>query len=81
MAKLDNFVCKWRADCVAWLAQHAPNISLDAVTTGRDAWAIAHRAGITKEAYDISRDVVDAHIQTVLQKIFPKAVFRDAKRY
>ena len=51
------------------------------VTTGRSAWAIAHKCGITNHAYGLSRDVVDAHIQTVLARIFPDAVFQDAKRY
>jgi hypothetical protein len=53
----------------------------DDVTTGVIAWQVAHGSGITKDAYALSRDVYDAHIQTVLEKIFPKAVFRDVKRY
>lgn len=48
---------------------------------GVDAWRIAHRTRITHDAYDMSRDVTDAHIQTALQRIFPRCVFKDPKRY
>jgi hypothetical protein len=63
-----------------WLKDHA-KVTRHDVKTGRDAWAVAHRAGIVTAAYDVGRDVVDAHIQTALQRIFPNAVFKDAKRY
>ena len=57
------------------------NLTRDDVKTGRDAWNIAHKASITNHAYAIDRDVLDAHIQTALQRVFPNAVFRDKKRY
>jgi len=51
------------------------------VETGVTAWAIAHKAGITRHAYDLSRDILDAHIQTALEHVFPCAKFKDKKRY
>lgn len=51
------------------------------VTTGSDAWRVAHGAGISSHAYNQSRDVTDAHIKTVLQRIMPNAVFADKYRY
>ena len=71
---------KWRAVVDQWLMNNHGLIA-NQVTTGRDAWTVAHRTGIALEAYDISRDITDAHIQTALQRIFPNAVFRDKKRY
>lgn len=65
----------------SWLAFNAPEISRHEITEGRHAWAIATRSGVTRDAYDTARDIVDAHIQTALEHIFPRAVFRDAKRY
>lgn len=56
-------------------------LSLSDIATGRDAWAVAHGAGITHHAYALSRDIVDAHIQTALESIFPRATFLDKKRY
>lgn len=50
------------------------------VFTGVDAWNIAHNCGITREAY-ADRSIVDAHIQTALESIFPNAVFKDRKVY
>jgi hypothetical protein len=50
------------------------------VETGAHAWIIAHKTDITREAYE-DRSVVDAHIKTALQKIFPKAVFKDTYSY
>lgn len=64
-----------------WLASVAPHLTRETIATGRDAWTVAHRAGITQAAYNEGRDVVDAHIQTALERVFPNAVFRDAKRY
>jgi hypothetical protein len=71
-------VASWRERCATWLAPR--NLTPDAILTGRDAWTVAHRSGLTAEAYQ-DRDVVDAHIQTALERIFPNAVFQDAKRY
>ncbi len=54
--------------------------SCKAVKLGRDAWTVAHRTGITKEAY-LDHSVTDGHIQTALETIFPNAHFHDKKRY
>jgi len=50
------------------------------VKIGVEAWDIANHVGILREAYQ-DRSVIDAHIQTVLEKMFPQCVFRDKKRY
>ena len=71
---------KWRASVDQWLMENHSLIA-NQVTTGRDAWTVAHKTGIALEAYDMSRDITDAHIQTALEHIFPNAVFRDKKRY
>jgi hypothetical protein len=55
-------------------------IHLTGVKIGSDAWGIAHRSGITAEAYK-DRSVVDAHIVTALKQIFPNAVFKDKYSY
>lgn len=70
----------YRALAVNWLAEHTTLRSAD-ILTGKDAWTIAHNAGITRKAYEMGRDITDAHIQTALERIFPNAVFKDAKRY
>ena len=50
------------------------------VTDATSAWTIAHRSGITEEAYaDLS--VVDAHIVTALKQLFPNVVFKDKYSY
>jgi hypothetical protein len=72
---LDDYTT--RAD--SWLAARG-NARAD-IKTGRDAWTVAHGAGITSHAYDLARDITDAHIQTALERVFPHAVFHDAKRY
>lgn len=72
----------WREKARVWLETGVKGgATVDDVKTGVDAWAVAHRVGITNEAYAMSRDIHDAHIQTALEKIFPNAVFKDAKRY
>jgi hypothetical protein len=84
MAKIDAMtVNKWILDCESWMASNSVNARANrlAVVTGRDAWTIAHLAGVVREAYAMDRDIHDAHIQTALQKIFPNAVFRDKKVY
>lgn len=50
------------------------------VVVGREAWDVAHHLGFTNEAYK-DRTVVDAHIQTALERVFPNVVFKDPKRY
>jgi len=77
--KLSNKLEDYRNMAHDFLAAYG--YSCSDVTTGLDAWTVAHRSGITADAYAISRDIKDAHIQTVLEQIFPNAVFRDSKRY
>jgi len=71
-------VGRWKALANEYLIMR--NLSRFEINTGVWAWSIAHRCGITREAYN-DRKVVDAHIQTALETIFPNAVFKDAKRY
>ena len=78
--RLAKYMESWTGRVDGWLANNIPGVTRDKVMTGRDAWTIAHRAGITAEAYQ-DRDVLDAHIQTALEHIFPAAQFHDAKRY
>ena len=59
----------------------ARNYTLADVKTGADAWNVAHGAGITRHAYDVSHDISDAHIKSVLARIMPNAVFKDKYRY
>jgi hypothetical protein len=68
----------WTDKAAAFLSAHG--FTLNDVKTGVDAWAVAHRSGITKEAYE-DANVYDAHIQTALERIFPNAVFKDKKVY
>lgn len=68
----------YRKQVSQWLALNAPDLTSEAVNTGLLAWAVAHRAGIVSDAYAISRDVYDSHIQTALKRIFPNAVFKDS---
>jgi hypothetical protein len=68
----------WEALAASFLASR--NLSVEQVQTGRDAWQVAHMAGITREAY-ADRSVTDGHIQTALEKIFPAAKFLDKKVY
>lgn len=67
--------CKLCADHLALRGE-----TLADVQTGVKAWATAHDTGITREAYSV-RSVIDAHIQTALERIFPNAVFKDRKVY
>lgn len=70
---------RWKKMVNDFVAEHC-NGAVDDVLTGSMAWEVAHRAGITGEAYK-DRTVVDAHIKTALQKIFPNAVFKDSYHY
>ena len=73
-------VNRWRLLANHWLeSQGLP--PPEKIQKGSSAWTIAHRSGITEEAYAIDRRVTDAHIQTALEKIFPNALFLDRKRY
>ena len=80
MSKIPNTtVIRWRATIAEFMTS-SYNKQICDVTTGATAWAIAHKVGITNEAYE-DRTILDAHIQTVLEKIFVNAVFLDPKRY
>ena len=82
MAKIaQETICRWRGMAEVWLANNTRKGNTRAdVLNGIDAWTIAHRCGITNDAYQ-DRDIVDAHIQTALEKIFPNCLFKDKKVY
>lgn len=84
MAKFDTKTTeRWDQKAQAWLDANAnglTRLTLAEIMTGIDAWTVAHRSGITQEAYS-DRTVTDAHIQTALERIFPNAQFKDVKRY
>jgi hypothetical protein len=67
-----------RTMCTEWLTKH--NLTPAAILTGADAWTVAARSDMTHMLY-ADRTVTDGHIQTVLEKIFPNAVFKDKKVY
>lgn len=72
-------VTRWNGLAREWLADNT-ELSVNSITIGSDAWTVAHRSGIMREAY-ADRNAVDAHIQTALAQIFPNVVFKDAKKY
>jgi hypothetical protein len=55
-------------------------IPLEEITTGAEAWRVAHSSGISADAY---RDphITDAHIKMVLSKLMPYAKFNDRYSY
>jgi len=69
---------KWRGWATEWLID--AGFTPEDMTAGVDAWTVAHRSGIVKDAYS-DPTVVDAHIQTALEKIFQNVVFKDKKVY
>jgi peptide deformylase len=71
-------VARWNEIVVEYV--NGSGYEISDVKTGSLAWAIAHKTKITHEAYE-DNSVVDAHIKTVLQKIFPGAVFKDNYSY
>lgn len=73
-------VNRWRALVDQWLSNNAIDVSRFDVGTGQTAWALAHNAGIMREAY-ADRKATDGHIQTALETIFPNAKFKDKKVY
>lgn len=80
MARIDNeTVRRWEGLAREWLRANT-GLEPMSIRTGIDAWTVAQCCGIIREAY-VDPTVVDAHIQTALEKIFPNAQFRDAKRY
>lgn len=80
MAKFDNEKVKhWGELAEKWLNEKH-GISCVDIKMGVEAWVIAHRTGISSDAYK-DDTVTDAHIKTALQKIFPNAVFKDKYHY
>ena len=73
-------IAQWTKRVDAWLVDNASPPERHAVVHGRDAWTVAHRAGLIREAYE-DPTITDGHIQTALERIFPNAVFRDKKVY
>jgi hypothetical protein len=87
MAKFDiDTISRWTEMVDGWLSKNFGTTDRFGITErshvvdGTSAWTIAHRAGITNEAYE-DRSVVDAHIVTALKQIFPNAVFKDKYSY
>lgn len=74
----DQIITDWTKLADKYLTPH--NYTRGDIKTGRDAWAVAHRCGITAIAY-LARDVTDAHIKTALARVFPNAVFKDKYHY
>lgn len=70
---------RWERSASDFLACYG--MEREEVTTGQDAWGVAHRTGIYREAIAMDASVVDAHVQTALERIFPNATFKDPKRY
>jgi len=75
----DEKIAEWAGKAEVWLKANTSQVPAT-IRFGRDAWTVAHACGITEEAYK-DRSVLDAHIQTALEKIFRKAIFLDPKRY
>lgn len=79
MAKFDSdTINRWAVMAADYLGRNGYDLS--DVKTGIEAWNVAHRSGITQEAY-ADRSVVDAHIVTVLKVMFPNVVFKDKYSY
>jgi hypothetical protein len=87
MAKFDSdTIARWTGMVDLWLSKNFGITDQFGITErshvvdGSSAWVIAHRSGITQEAYT-DRSVVDAHIVTALKQMFPNAVFVDKYSY
>jgi hypothetical protein len=79
MTKFDNdTLIRWEGMIWNFLGQNGYGI--EDVVTGKEAWNVANAVGILSEAYE-DRTVIDAHIQTALEKLFPDAIFKDKKVY
>ena len=79
MASLLERSAEFKTLALDYLEPHG--ISLEDIKTGRDAWQVAHRSGISNLAYQSSRDITAAHIVTVLKRIMPNAIFADKYHY
>lgn len=81
MAKFDLLtVIRWAELSNTWLKDAGDPGTREDVHLGAEAWVIAHRCGITSEAYS-DPSVADAHIVTALKQIFPNAIFKDKYSY
>ena len=79
MAKFSKVqVSQFEVKCQNWLAQRG--FKLTDVVSGIDAWTTFRESGCQDIAYS-DRSVVDAHIQTAMEQIFPNVVFKDKKVY
>ena len=79
--KLQAHITSYITMADTYLSNLAEPLERSAIASGRDAWSLAHKAGITQHAYALSRDIYDAHIQTALGVVFPNAIFKDKKVY
>ena len=81
MAKFDTAtVTRWARMAEIFLKRVGDPGTTQDIYLGAEAWVIAHRSGITEEAY-ADRSVTDAHIVTALKQIFPRAEFKDRYSY
>lgn len=81
MSKIQSeTITRWSKMASNWLKEAGDPGSLTDIYLGSEAWAIAHRCGITSEAYQ-DQTIVDAHIVTALKNIFPNANFKDRYSY
>ena len=67
----------------SWKAQFLERFSEEhrlSVTSGWEAWNVFHHFKWS-EIYQQDRNVLDAHIQTALEKVFPNCVFLSKKVY
>lgn len=81
MAKFDSvIIARWASAVDTWLKEAGDPGTCKDIYLGAEAWVLAHRVGITREAYE-DRTVVDAHIVTALKQIFPNAKFSDKYAY
>jgi len=87
MAKIDKeTLVRWTKMVEDWMGKNAGILDPYGVSTrdhikdGVSAWTLVRRADVLDEAYK-DRSVVDAHIQTAMETIFPNVRFRDKKVY
>ncbi len=62
---------RWQKYAVLFLADNGATV--ECVTSPQEAWNIAHKLDIPREAYHTDSGINDSHIATALRKIFPKA--------
>lgn len=74
-----DIIAKYKTMATTYLGYYS--MQVDDVLTGKDAWSVANRCGILTHAYGMSRNILDAHIQTALEQVFPNVRFKGKKRY